>query len=263
MTKVIVSLTTYGSNARKLAPTAIKSILGQSHKADKVVLWIGKGTYPNIKLLLLVLRGLTIRYCEDVGPSTKIIPSLAHYPNDTIITADDDIIYPKEWLERLLKAHIEFPRKIITHRAHGITRKKDGKIAPYSQWKKCIDFKTEIESKKHWNIFPTGVGGVLYPPGSLPIRTLDTDELKRLTPKNDDIWLWAMAHLNEGYFKGNVPYVVLKNGYSENLAFVDPEREANSLGTLGGSNVLLGGNDKQIQQVIDAIPELNSVVDKM
>jgi hypothetical protein len=44
-------------------------------------------------------------------------------------------------------------------------------------------------------VFPTAVGGVLYPPGSLPDVAFDADLALQLSPTNDDVWLWAMRLL--------------------------------------------------------------------
>lgn len=264
MPQVIVSMTSYGKNTYRLAPKAIRSLLNQTVKPDRVILWLGYGSRVNIYLRILKLKGLEIRFCDDIGPSTKILPALENFPLDTIITADDDIIYPSDWLVRLLEAHRRFPRRIIAHRAHAIKlNDKQSVVASYNKWEKCINPKSEAWSSKQWNLFPTGVGGVLYPAGSLPKRALDLAELALLTPKNDDIWLWAMANINKAYFKGMPPYVVLRDGYSKDLNFVNPYREQKSLGTLGGSNVLSGGNDKQMMNVIKAIPELKDTLAKM
>jgi hypothetical protein len=40
-----------------------------------------------------------------------------------------------------------------------------------------------------------GWGGVLFPPGSLDSRVLDSDAYMRLSPTADDLWFKAMATL--------------------------------------------------------------------
>jgi len=259
MAKIIVSLTTYGENTKNLAPKAIKSLMKQTIKPDAIVLWLGYGTKVNWRLKLLSLRGLSINFCEDIGPSTKALPAMKEYPEDTIVTADDDILYPKNWLERLLDASKDHPGRIIAHRAHRITKGPSNKILPYNDWEKCVN---PLEGED-WGLFPTGVGGVLYPSGSIPSRAFDIDELKKLTPNNDDIWLWATANLNIDYFNNEPPYVVLRDGFSRDLVFVSPEREATSQQTLGSQNVLSGGNDVQMKNIIDAMPELEAVLNRI
>lgn len=260
MTRLIVSLTSYGDGVNKLSPSAIASILRQSIKPDMVILWVAYGTRIGLRLRLLKLKGLTINTCEDIGPSTKALPAMMAYPNDIIVTADDDIIYPSNWLEGLVNTGKSYPGKIVAHRAHRVTLDRTGSICPYDRWEKCVQSNNRGDD---YGLFPTGVGGVLYPPGSIPESAFDIDTLKRLTYKNDDIWLWAMANINDSYFKGRVPYVVVPDGYSNNLRYVDPERESKSLNTLSGQNVLRGGNDQQINNVISEIPGLKSLLSKL
>ena len=45
-------------------------------------------------------------------------------------------------------------------------------------------------------IIQTGVGGVLYPPGSLKKEMIDEALFTRLAPTADDIWFWAAAVAN-------------------------------------------------------------------
>lgn len=260
MSRVIVSLTSYGKNKNRLAPKAIVSLMRQSIKPDFIVLWLGYGERPGFALRLLRILGLRIMYTEDVGPFTKIVPSLKEFPYDIIVTADDDIIYPRDWLVKLVDLHKINRNKIITHRAHRITLNERGGVNPYEQWDKCINPGSHLAV---YNAFPTGVGGVLYPPGSLHGRVLDSDEFCRITPKNDDIWLWAMANINRHYFKGEAPYIVVENGYSNELKYVDLNRELNSSDTLGSQNVRSGGNDVQMRRVVEEISGLREVIESL
>lgn len=45
---------------------------------------------------------------------------------------------------------------------------------------------------KIW-LVPTGIGGVLYPPGSLKREALDVERFQCLAPAGDDLWLFWMA----------------------------------------------------------------------
>lgn len=44
-------------------------------------------------------------------------------------------------------------------------------------------------------LFPTGVGGVLYPPNAFVDDVMDEDAFTRLCPYGDDIWFFWMARL--------------------------------------------------------------------
>jgi hypothetical protein len=74
--------------------------MGQTYKPDKIILWLAKSQFPNkendlpIKVTELVNYGLSIMWVDkDIKSYKKLIPTLKLYPNDIIITADDDLYY--------------------------------------------------------------------------------------------------------------------------------------------------------------------------
>ena len=93
--------------------------------------------------------------------------------------------------------------------------------------------------------FPTSVGGILYPPNIFSSEATNIEIFKKLCPNQDDVWVWAMAILNNKYF------VNPENPMNNNLIFINPERELGISGetTLGQVNCLKGENDKQIENV--------------
>ena len=184
---LVVSFTSYGHRILRSHITA-QTILRQSLKADRVILWLGHGEKITPQLEKLSRRGLEIRYTEDIRAYTKIIPTLVNCPGSIVVTADDDIIYPKNWLKKLWEEHLAAPDQICCHRAHVITKTLTGTVKPYNEWEWCVR-----RSERTAAIFPTGVGGVLYPPGSLHPTVTDIAMFKELCPYADDIWLKAMS----------------------------------------------------------------------
>ena len=106
---IIVSLTTYGKRLYDVH-LAIESIMEQTMKANRILLWLDEG-YINQRLPktleLLKKRGLEIRYCKDLRSYKKLIPALKEFPNDAIITIDDVLIYEFDLLERLIQSYLE------------------------------------------------------------------------------------------------------------------------------------------------------------
>ncbi|MBR3654179.1 MAG: glycosyltransferase family 2 protein [Elusimicrobia bacterium] len=197
MLNIVVSLTTYPARISTVNQ-AIETLLNQSVKADKVILWLGLEQFPNKEkdlpenLLALKNNGLTIDWCRDIKPYKKLIPALQKYPDKIIVTADDDVLYPSDWLEKLYKAYKDNPTYIHCHRAHRILFKFGRKkLVPYRKWLRCIK-----DVKPSFCNFFTGMGGVLYPPNCLHKDILREDLFMKLCPKNDDIWFWAMGVLN-------------------------------------------------------------------
>jgi hypothetical protein len=110
---IIVSLTTTAPRI-KFVHQCIKSLFIQEILPEKIVLWIDEKIKIPSNLRELLKTGLfIIKTVPDIGPHTKLIYALQSYPAKTIITVDDDTIYPGDWLIRLYRANKKFPRKII------------------------------------------------------------------------------------------------------------------------------------------------------
>ena len=132
---------------------------------------------------------VTIRLCEDLGPGQKLIPAMRDFPTTNIITVDDDVIYPKDLIKRLVSYSKEFPKNIIAGRAHIVTLDENFKPSKYSDWnQKILTF-----NGSHKLLFPTGVGMVLYPPKSLHPDVFDTDFYVENCLFQDDIWFYIQA----------------------------------------------------------------------
>lgn len=252
--KLIISLTTYPARINEVA-LVIYSLLKQSIKPDEIILWLGTDKFLNKEedlpqsLLNLTANGLTIKWCKDLRSFTKLVPSLKLYPEDIIVTADDDIFYPKDWLEKMYKEHLMHPNDIICHRVHEITMIQD-EIAPYNSWKLC----SSKADASYYN-FLTGVGGVLYPPHSLYKEVLKQGIFLKLCPHADDIWFWAMAVLNKTKIRN------IKNGYSS-LTYINQSREKGLNGEicLNQKNVLNNENNVQMKQVLNRYSNIKKLL---
>jgi glycosyltransferase involved in cell wall biosynthesis len=246
-TKLIVSLTSYPDRMYDVHYT-LYSLLTQNLKPDEVILWLAKEEFPNLdedvpkRILSLKNHGLSIKWCEDIKSYKKLIFALKEYPEDIIITADDDVFYPKNWLELLYNEYDG--ENIVCHRAHLVNFDKNT-FSPYSKWKKLVE-----NGKKSFLNFFTGSGGVLYPPNSLYKDVMKKSLFMKLAPQADDIWFWTMVVLNNRKIK------ILSNGFKENI-YVNPERELNIRGneTLYITNKY-GGNDEQLKNIVNCYPEL-------
>lgn len=187
---IIVSLTSYGERV-KTAYLAIESIMEQTMKANRIVLWLDNSweskRLPE-SLQMLKKRGLEIFFCNDIRSYKKLIPSLKKFPNDTIITIDDDLIFDINILEDLIVPYLENPQRIYCCRAHQIVLGKDAKPIPYNNWNHFIP-----EPQTGWWVFPTGGGGCLYPPHSLDEEVLNEKVFMDICKFADDVWFKAMA----------------------------------------------------------------------
>lgn len=191
--EVIVSLTTFGKRLYEVYLT-IESIMQQTVKPNKIVLWLADGLkgkdLPRI-LKHQEKRGLEVRYCKDIKSYKKLIPSLKAFPDDFIITIDDDVIYEFDMIENLLRSYQKAPGFVYANRIRRMTKTADGKLAPYNSWN---IIKQPMEDSP-LNI-PTGVGGVLYPPHCFQNEVFEEGVFMNICGHADDIWFKSMCLLN-------------------------------------------------------------------
>lgn len=195
MNKIIASLTTYGSRINSVELT-IKSILNQTKKADKVILWLAEDEFNlnNIPINLLNLHKnnlIEIKFCKDLKSYKKLIPTLIFYPNDIIITFDDDILFKEDLIERLYEEHLKFPDIIICARAHKMLFNLDNSLKSYKKWNHRIE-----DFCENYDIFPTGGAGALYPPNCFYKDICNEELFLSLSPSADDVWFKAMTLMN-------------------------------------------------------------------
>lgn len=192
--EIIVSLTSFPGRIKMVHKT-IYSIMNQSLKPKKIILWLSKKQFNNldddlpIEIKELEKFGLTIKWTDDdIKSYKKLIPALQEYSDYIIVTADDDIYYTTNWLKELYESYLQYPKDI---HCHIITRLKEsnGKIITVPKEE------TMIGKASYYNKL-VGNGGVLYPRNSLHKNVLNIKEFQELAPTSDDIWFWTMAVLN-------------------------------------------------------------------
>lgn len=188
---VIVSLTSIPERLSTLH-LVIRSLMTQTYCPRKIVLWLHwdlKDIIPK-KLAKLQSEWFEICYTDLKGPHRKLIHSLKKYPEEIIVTCDDDMIYRKNWLELLYKEHQKTPDYIIGNRTKCI-RYKNGTIKHYRKW-------TYPKSGKinYLAVVAVGAWGILYPPHSLDERVHNVDLFNKLSPHSDDLWFKALGLLH-------------------------------------------------------------------
>ncbi len=193
--QLIVSLTSYPARYPTLAMT-LKSLLDQTVAADRTILWIAHDDFATLPeaVIKLVAAGLDIRRCDDLRSYKKLIPALDAYPDAYIVTADDDVYYAPAWLEGLVTAAAGGGRNVVAGRVHLMRCDARGLAVPYATWELATSHRTPPSADTR--LFPTGVGGILYPPGTFTADVFDRALFERLCPAGDDIWFFWMARRN-------------------------------------------------------------------
>lgn len=233
----IVSLTSFPGRINEVWIT-IETILRQSFKPDKIILWLAESQFPDKKipdsLNSLLKRGLTIEFCkEDLRSHKKYFYAFEQYPDDYIITLDDDLYYDRDLLLNLVKLRKQFPTAVSTNRAHTITF-SGNKILPYRQWKHNVT--NNIPSHQ---LVQTGGFGTIYLRTDLYRDFNNTQLIKELAFHADDLWLKMMCFLNAKKIVTNSCYnkdpITVKSSQAEKLVKI---------------NVFQNGNDKQLENVL-------------
>lgn len=235
---LVVALTSYPPRYPTLHLT-LRSLLSQATAADRIVLCVTADDRARLPAAVTCLEGhgLTILLsAEDIRSYKKIIPPLEAYPNAFIVTADDDIYYEPQWLGALVSAYQPQTPAVICNRAHRAKFEESGRLAPYADWDWEVPGRTE-----GFDLFPTGVGGVLYPPGILPPETSDAATFMRHAPRADDVWLFFMGR------RAGVRYRT--TGFkTRGLDWLGSQTSS-----LNQTNVAEGGNDIQIRNLEEAL----------
>lgn len=208
--RIILSLTSHPGRIDTVH-IAINSLLRQTVKPDKLILWLAEDEFPNKEkdlpeqLLKLKEFGLTIDWCEAIRNYKKMIPTLRNYPDDIIITADDDVYYDADMVETLYSAYLKNPKNIYNRR---VIRRKlvNDRLVRVSA--RSYAYKTFNDAS--YTNFLNGAAGILYPPHSLHKDAVNPSK----TILNDDFYFWGMAVLN----RTKVAEVV---GFNANLNIVE------------------------------------------
>lgn len=189
---VVVSMTSIPARLGILHLT-VRSLLNQTRKPEKIVLWLHRDLRGTLPESLSELEGpvFETRYVDLECPHRKLIHSIAAFPDRVVVTCDDDMIYDPTWLERLYADHRQFPHSIIAHECRRIARDEAGELLPYRRWPTV-----RVRGINGKALIPTGYAGVLYPPGALLPEALNVELFMRLAPTADDLWFKAMSLLN-------------------------------------------------------------------
>lgn len=116
---IVISLTTTPSRIALIEPT-LKSLLDQKLPPAKIVLNVPdfskrENVAYQLPDFLDGLEQVQVRRCEDLGPATKLIPTLLDEPADTpILIVDDDRIYPPWLVAHYARAARRYPDRALT-----------------------------------------------------------------------------------------------------------------------------------------------------
>lgn len=197
---VTISLTSIRSRIGQV-DRVVQSLLTQSPAPDHVMLVISQEPYlldegiqpealPSGLRQLWAEGRVELVYAPNTGPYRKLLPALRRYAGQErlIVTVDDDMIYPQQWLAGLLETYRRH-RCVVAHRCRAIAV-EGGRFLPYSRWPVlpagADAFGALPPALTGLFTIATGFRGVLYNTRFFPDLDL-LETLRALAPRQDDL----------------------------------------------------------------------------
>ena len=187
-------MTTIPSRKKRLEDN-INSILNQSWQGfEKYCINIDDNLskedyefYDNLKQLD---NRIEINICEHKWRScNKLLPTITKYPEDVVITVDDDTNYPIDSLKTLVEEYEKNPDCIITHEVNPIIV-RNGKFEMYVD---CLDIKMK---QKEFGKYLSNC--CLFPPHVFDNSDVfDYEKMIECTDgTHDELWFWVNSTIN-------------------------------------------------------------------
>lgn len=241
---IVVSVTSYGRRVTDALPYMLYSLLTQTLLPKKIVVYLDNDNWSIDSLPWQLKRlqevGVDVRFCNDIRSYKKLIPALIDFPNNAILTLDDDMYYHKNYIEWMTKAYDQSDKRTVLGQWGYIPTKLEGQYIPYNQWLDC-----KMGSKDDEKSF-IGCCGICYPPHVFDDEILREDIFMQLCPTADDIWFWAMQE-RQGIRRAYIdPW---GRGYHVSVNRIE-EYDWSQTGTLMSQNLVGGKNNQQLVNVV-------------
>lgn len=112
--RIIVTLTTYSKRIGNI-PVVLDTIFAQTVPPDLIVLNLAYDeVIPNHVIKYIESHSIEVNRVPDTKVYKKLIPTLKKYPQDSIISIDDDFLYPNNMIEDFLHIHKLYPNNPIS-----------------------------------------------------------------------------------------------------------------------------------------------------
>lgn len=196
--KITVSLTSFPARI-EYVHLAIKSLMLQSVKPDRIILWLAKDQFPDkmlpSQLTELQKYGLEICWVHDIYGHKKYYFCVKEQAdNEVVITFDDDIIYPIDCIKRLIETHKKYSNCLVCERGQTICFNKNGKLEENpGKWKTISSLGIK---RATFSMNPSPGGGCLIPKDAFFSDAVNEEKIRELAYKNDDLWYMFMCAQN-------------------------------------------------------------------
>jgi len=193
--RLIVCVTSSPARIRYTDRT-IQSLLRQSVRADRCILWLAKEAFPGgelslpTRLTVLGQYGLEIRWHSANSADQVLISALSEFPNDIILTASDAYLYHADMIATLFATYQKNPDLI-----HCLRASKLRYLAEKADLQQVGDHNGyQIPSYLNMPLIGTGC---LFPPAALSVLELDQACFASFAAEADDMRSWLLAAIND------------------------------------------------------------------
>lgn len=174
----------------------LRRLLGQSDKADRLILWLAEDArcewkeLPLIRLSKLLQYGIEIRRNDAASVGQALFSTLEEFPNDIVIAVGDDSDFQSDTIERLYQAYRNNPDMMHCLQAaglrygveqSGLEKDYDGKAFPIPSY---------------LNLACIGAG-CLFPPAVFSAGAANFARSLPLEDEDEDMRCWLAAILSE------------------------------------------------------------------
>ena len=192
--RVIISMATIPSRMKRLEEN-IPSVLKQKYPFDLFMINVldnlSEEEYEFYDKFKKLDNRIVINKVEQKWRScNKLIPALKLFPDDIIITIDDDIYYPEDCIGALMQQWVKTPKCIIAHEINPLLLEQE---ETYINYLNGLDVKL---MQKEWGKYLTGC--CLFPPHTFDgTEIFDFDKMMEYTQgTHDELWFWINSTLN-------------------------------------------------------------------
>ena len=185
--KILVSLTsTY--ERTDLLRKSLPSLLDQDLVPDDLILNISEKPYLKDSGFSEIPQWLghlpvTINWVPNTGSYRKLLPVLNKASDeDLVVTADDDVVYSRSWLRRLIECYRRSSIAIVCGRGRKMKKNILGRWHNYRNWPLVTEETVGLF------IVATGCGGVVYSRKLLDLDFVFDPKYLQIAPLQDDLW---------------------------------------------------------------------------
>ena len=244
--KIVISWTTT-SYRTDICHEMVRSIVSGVFSPDNFILWVspnadsqydeGIDEVPDNLQEYVDNGDLEVRFIdEDYGSFTKLRPALKEFWDEDvyIVTVDDDFVYDKFFLARIVKKIESYRDFLVGYRAKLLMRHDDGTLKSYNDMP-VIYHDNHLNDRKEY-IVNTG-GGAAFHPRFFDDEIFDEEKRVSFAPYADDLWVTAMLR------KNSVPLKLCN--INPAVRHVDVQKEF----TLWHTRNRNGGNDEVLESL--------------